>query len=369
MARSLIVSLGDRSYPVYMGNGIVSTPDFAEKVGAVTGENSLLIVADSNTYPHAKAIAQTLKKGGIRVAGIHRFHAGEAYKTLSTVEGICNAAAKARLDRNSVFMAVGGGVCGDLTGFASAIYMRGTKFIQIPTTILAMADSSVGGKTGADLPSGKNLVGAFHQPQAVFMDFSLLATLECDTMLEGYAEVIKTAALFDGEFFSFLEKNALSLIGGKDLDATEEALYRSCSWKAKIVAMDEKESSCRALLNYGHTFGHALETLDGYNDMAHGYAVSVGMCCASHLAELLGRQDHKDSERLRQLLVIFNHPVTVAERFVSGEILTAMKHDKKAAHGKLRFILPKGIGKAEIVGDIPEKLLLKALDMTRIDHD
>ena len=366
MAKELSVSLGDRSYPIYMAGTLVSTPLFVEKVRELTGENSLFIVTDTFVKPHGEKIASILKNADISVAGVYAFPEGEASKTFGTVEKICNAAAKARMDRNSVFMAVGGGVCGDLTGFASAVYMRGTRFIQVPTTVLAMADSSIGGKTGADLPWGKNLVGAFHQPSAVFMDFSLLSTLECHHIQAGFSEIIKTAALFDEVFFSFLEKNALSLMAGKDTALLEEALYNSCRWKGEIVSKDEKESSCRALLNYGHTFGHALEMLDGFNRMIHGFGVSCGMSCACTLAELLGMQKKEDSERLRNLLNTFNLPVYVAEKFSSRAILRAMKLDKKAVAGKLRFVLPMGIGKAEIVKDIPEKLILKALDLTRI---
>lgn len=365
MAKTLTVSLEERSYPIYI-NCSVSTPDFVEKVKAVTGDDSLFIVADYNSRPCAREIAAFLKKSGIKVAGCFAFHDGEAFKTFETVEKICMAAAKAGLDRRSTFMAVGGGVCGDLTGFASAIYMRGTKFIQVPTTLLAMADSSIGGKTGADLPCGKNLVGAFHQPRAVFMDFSLMSTLKTHAYVSGFGEIIKTAALFEEEFFSFLEKNYISLIGGKDFARMEEMLFRTCSWKAGIVTEDEKESSCRALLNYGHTFGHALETLDNYGLMAHGFAICIGMSCACTLSELLGMQTKEESLRLRELLLKCNLPIFVAEKFASRDILEAMKHDKKAFGGKLRFVLPAGIGRAEVVTDIPEKLVLQALDMTRI---
>lgn len=362
--RCVQVLLGERTYPIAIGTGLCFSEDFAQKVASITGEESVMIVTDSLVQDPAQKIAKILKKK-VKIKGIHVFPEGEQNKTFATVEGICRKAAGLHLDRKSFFIAIGGGVTGDMTGFAAAIYMRGANFIQIPTSLLAMADSSVGGKTAVDLPEGKNLIGAFLQPKAVFIDPEFLHTIKSHNISLGFAEIIKIAATFDKKFFEILEENAFTLISRKDPELFEEVLQRACQLKADVVAKDEKESSLRAMLNYGHTFGHALEKLDGFAKMLHGYGVSCGMYMACCLAELLKMQDRKDSLRLAKVLYNYNLPIYFPEKFDTKEVYKSMLSDKKASKGKLKLILPCGIGKGKIVTDVSEKKILAGMEKAR----
>ena len=364
--RCIQVALGERSYPIEIGTGMCFSENFAERVAEITGSESVLIVTDSLVLPSAKKVEAILKKK-VNVKGIYVFPEGEQNKTFVTVECICRKAAKLHLDRKSFFIAIGGGVTGDMTGFAAAIYMRGANFIQIPTSLLAMADSSVGGKTAVDLPEGKNLIGAFLQPKAVFIDPMFLDTILSHNISLGFAEIIKIAATFDKDLFEVLEKNAFTLISRKDPELFEEVLQRACQLKADVVAKDEKESSLRAMLNYGHTFGHALEKLDGFNKMYHGFGVSCGMYMACCLAEKLGMQDRSETKRLARVLYDYNLPVYFAERFDAKEVYTAMLSDKKADKGTLKFILPAGTGCGRIVKDIPRRTVLAAMEKARFN--
>ena len=365
--RCIQVKLGERSYPVMIATGMCFAENFAQRVAEFTKEESVLIVTDSRVQPYAEKVASILKSK-VNVKGICVFPEGEKSKNFATVEKICRKAAKLHLDRKSFFIAIGGGVTGDMTGFAAAIYMRGANFIQIPTSLLAMADSSVGGKTAVDLPEGKNLAGAFLQPKAVFIDPLFLDTILSHNISLGFAEIIKIAATFDKELFEILEKNAFTLISRKDPVLFEEVLQRACQLKADIVSKDEKESSLRGLLNYGHTFGHALEKLDGYSKMYHGFGVSCGMYMACMLAEKLNMQSHEETKRIAKVLYDYNLPFYFAERFEAKEVYKVMLNDKKADKGSLKLVLLWGIGKGEIVKDIPRKTVLAAMDKARFQN-
>jgi 3-dehydroquinate synthase len=262
--------------------------------------------------------------------------------------------------RDATVIALGGGVVGDLAGFAAALWMRGIAFVQIPTTLLAMVDSSVGGKTGVNLPQGKNLVGAFHQPRAVFIDPDTLRTLPERELLAGLAEVIKYAAIGDSEFMDWLEANVRSLLD-RDSAALQHAIETSVRHKARVVAADEHERGERALLNLGHTFGHAIEAATGYKRFLHGEAVAIGMLAAARLSAALGMAAVADADRLQTLLSRFGLPTTIPKDLDDRQLLDLMRLDKKAESGKLRLILWRGVGRAEIVGGVADTDILAAL--------
>ncbi len=278
---------------------------------------------------------------------------GEAHKTLESAARIFATLAELKASRDATIVALGGGVVGDLAGFAAACWMRGIAFVQVPTTLLAMVDSSVGGKTAVDLPQGKNLVGAFHQPRAVIVDTDTLSTLPARELRAGFAEVIKYGALGDAAFFAWLEQNAAALLA-KDAAALTHAIAHCCAQKAGIVARDETEQGERALLNLGHTFGHALETLTGYGALLHGEAIAIGMTLAARLSATLGRAPDADTERLERLLDRFGLPTSLPAGVEADRMLELMRLDKKNLSGRLRLILWRGIGLAEIVRDVDE---------------
>ncbi|HJT99238.1 MAG TPA: 3-dehydroquinate synthase, partial [Rhodanobacteraceae bacterium] len=261
--------------------------------------------------------------------------------------------------RDAAVIALGGGVVGDPAGFAAATWMRGIDFVQMPTTLLAMVDSSVGGKTGVDIDAGKNLVGAFHQPRAVIADTATLATLPPREYAAGLAEVVKYGAIGDASFFAWLETHADAL-NAYDAASLTEAIAFSCAYKAGVVARDERESGERALLNFGHTFGHALEAECGYGKLLHGEAVAIGMTVAASLSERLGRAPRGDAERLERLLTRFGLP-TALPPIDPDALLARMRLDKKNLGGRLRLVLWRGIGRAEIAGDIDEYAIRDAL--------
>ena len=357
--KKVIVELGERSYPIFVGNDLLKTLDGL--IGEHLAGRSVCIVTDSNLKERFLPGVEKCLSGCARKLHSCVFPAGEASKRLSTIEMICREAVRAGLDRKSVFVALGGGVCGDMTGFAASVYMRGTRFIQIPTTLLAMVDSSVGGKTGVDLPEGKNLVGAFFQPEAVVIDTAFLETLPKRELSCGYAELIKSAVILDESLFNYLEANVSALLPRPAPDPAGEAVSRCCALKAGVVAADEKESSQRAILNYGHTFGHAIEALTGYTEIEHGEAVAIGMSVAARLAVLLGLISRETARRQDALLRAFALPVTVPEGCSPEAVFQAMGSDKKNCNGKLKLILPERIGKAGIYTDVPRERILEAI--------
>jgi len=340
------VALGERRYPIRIGAGLLDEGSWR---GALRGRHALVVTDDRVAPLYLARVERAL--GALTHASIV-LPAGEASKTLEHTARVLDALAGLGASRDAAVIALGGGVVGDLAGFAAATWMRGVDFVQLPTTLLAMVDSSVGGKTGVNIAAGKNLVGAFHQPRAVFIDTATLATLPGREYAAGLAEVVKYGAIGDADFFAWLEANADAL-EARDGDALAEAIGFSCRYKAGVVARDEREQGERALLNFGHTFGHALEAERGYGDLLHGEAVAIGMVLAAKLSAALGRAPAEDADRLARLLSRFGLPVA-PPRADADALLARMRLDKKNVSGRLRLILWRGIGKAEIVPDIDE---------------
>lgn len=335
------VELGSRSYGIHIGEGAFE--ESLKTFGRIAaGGRKIFCVADNavlKAHPHTEA---ALKK----TACLIPIFGGERTKCFEKLAEICSLLARAGADRKSVLAAFGGGVVGDLSGFAAAVYMRGIEFYQIPTTLLAMVDSSVGGKTGINIAEGKNLVGAFHQPSGVFADTSFLSTLPQREFAAGMAEVIKCAVLGDAKMFDFLESLEAPL-SPRDANLSE-AVRLSCKLKAEVVAADECETSSeggRALLNLGHTFGHAIENCAGYGNYLHGEAVAMGIIMAAMLSKKLGLINSSDLQRIENVILKNRLPVRLREPLDIGAMLAAMSHDKKSACGKLKFVLIKSIGK------------------------
>lgn len=355
VARELQVALGQRRYPIRIGAGLLANP--AELSRHLSGRH-VLVVSDHNVASHY--LDPVLAAVADREHRVLILPPGEQEKTLARFAELMQALAELRASRDATLIALGGGVVGDLTGFAAACWMRGVRFIQLPTTLLAMVDSSVGGKTAVDLPAGKNLVGAFHQPSAVIADTDTLATLPERELCAGLAEVVKYGALGDAPFLAWLEANADAL-RRRDPEALASAIETCCRHKAAIVARDETEQGERALLNLGHTFGHALEVECGYGNLLHGEAVAIGMLCAARLSAILGRAPAADADRLQALLARLGLPTSVPRGLDPQRLLTAMRLDKKAVSGRLRLVLWRGVGRAEIVEGVDEAAVLTVL--------
>ena len=353
--RQIQVSLAKRSYPIRIGNDVLA--DTAALASLVMGKQAL-IITDENIAPfYLPAIQAALQSKTVQTL---IFPPGEQEKNLVRFTEVMHVLAEMKASRDVTLIALGGGVVGDLTGFAAACWMRGVRFIQIPTTLLAMVDSSVGGKTAVDLESGKNLVGAFHQPVAVLADLTTLKTLPERELKAGLAEVIKYGAAFDVGFFSWLEKHVEELLALDETGLTE-AISRSCRHKAGVVSRDETEQGERMLLNLGHTFAHAIETEQGYGGFLHGEAVAIGMCLAARLSAQLKRAPAADAERLGNLLKRAGLPTSLPAELDSEALLMRMKLDKKALSGSLRLILWRGLGRADVVADVPETAILRVL--------
>jgi 3-dehydroquinate synthase len=313
-----------------------------------------VVVTDTNVQrPYAESCVASITGTGARVDLIV-VEAGEATKSVDTADRLWNDLCRFGADRKSVVVAVGGGVIGDLAGFIAATYARGLPFVQVPTTLLAHVDSSVGGKVGVNLPAAKNMVGAFWQPLGVLIDTDVLATLPDREYRAGLAEVVKYGIILDAEFFAYLEGQVAAL-RRRQADVLRHVIARCCRLKADVVERDERETTgLRAVLNYGHTFAHAVETETGYDEFLHGEAVSMGMVCAARLAEHLGYIDADCTRRQHDLLVALGLPVRLPE--LSPDVLiAAMQRDKKVEHGRLRFVLPTRLGHVELVSGIPEE--------------
>ncbi len=352
--KQIQVALEDRSYSILLKPGILQSSN--EVLSAFCSNRSILVVTDSNVNP-----LYIDKVDKIENCNYSKFvfPAGEKNKTIDTVTDICRAAVVAGLDRKSLILALGGGVCGDMAGFAAAVYMRGIDFIQIPTTLLAMVDSSVGGKTGVDLPEGKNLVGAFWQPKLVVIDPETLKTLPREEVRNGLAEVVKYGMIQDWEFFQLLEKN-LDALKNLDMDFYTEMIKRCCKIKAEVVAQDELEGGLRAILNYGHTFGHAVELRSNFS-IAHGAAVSIGMAVAAELGIISGMISKDYAERQNALLKNLGLPIRVPSNFDPEDIYRAMLHDKKTLASKIKLILPVANGAVSIIDNIDSTLIIQAI--------
>lgn len=357
---------GDRPYSITIGAG--AQADGTALASHVRGRHVLLL-SDSEVAPrYLAAVKQTLLAARPDlIVGEHVLAAGEASKTLAEFGRAIEALAALGATRDACVFALGGGVVGDLAGFAAACWMRGVDCVQLPTTLLAMVDSSVGGKTAVDIPAGKNLVGAFHPPRAVIADTRVLATLPPRELRAGLAEVVKYGALGDAVFFEWLQQHADALLAGEDA-VLSEAIARSCRHKAAIVERDPFEKGERALLNLGHTFGHAIETEQGYSApgrdaLNHGEAVAVGMVLAAKLSTDLGLADDADRARLQALLERLGLPVAIPAGLDPQALLGRMRLDKKNVAGRLRLVLWRGMGRAEVVPDVDEAAVLKVLSV------
>ena len=353
------VRLGERSYDIAIGESLFSGAS-APLHKYVDGKR-VLVIGDSNTGAlFGETVLESVRRSALS-AELFTFPAGEESKTFETVVNMARACVRARLDRGSMIVALGGGVTGDLAGLAAALYMRGIDFIQLPTSLLAMIDSSVGGKTGADLPEGKNLIGAFHQPRAVFMDVSFLRSLPVRELSCGFAELVKHAVLFDPELFSRLEEESQVMMGVSDLKGLSRVIATSCALKARVVSADERETGTeRALLNLGHSFGHALEKTLDYKGILHGEAVSWGMAVACTLSESLGFMREAERVRTEGLLKAYSLPVMY--RVSSAEeLVRAMASDKKNLADAVRIVIPRRIGHASVETNISPELVLDSV--------
>ena len=353
------VGLDERRYPIRIGSGLLS--DAMRWRDAVRGKH-VLIVSDENVAPlYAAGVRRLLQRGDSNLqTAMLALPVGEAHKNLGAVSKIFDALAQLGATRDACVLALGGGVVGDIAGFAAACWMRGIDFVQMPTTLLAMVDSSAGGKTGVDHSAGKNLIGAFHQPRAVIADLDTLSTLPERELRAGFAEVIKTACIGDAGFFDWLDANADALLA-RDATALTHAIATCCRFKAGVVARDECESGERALLNFGHTFGHAIETEAGYGNLLHGEAVAIGMVLAARLSAQLGMSSDADTRRLRDVLHKFGLPTDLSPNLKPDALLAHMRLDKKNRAGSLRLILWRGIGQAELVEGVSEADVRSAL--------
>ncbi|WP_240318629.1 3-dehydroquinate synthase [Lysobacter sp. TY2-98] len=361
--RHLDVESPRGTYPIRIGAGLIADGD---ALAAALRGRHVLIVTDANVAAlHLPVLDATLRrcKPDARIATLV-LPPGEEEKTLDHWRDAIDALADLGATRDATVVALGGGVIGDLAGFAAACWMRGVDVVQVPSTLLAMVDSSVGGKTAVDLPAGKNLVGAFHPPTAVIADTSTLATLPPRELRAGLAEVVKYGAIFDADFLDWIESHVDALLAGEP-DVIAEAVERSCRYKADVVARDPFERGDRALLNFGHTFGHAIETEQGYTGasggLVHGEAVAVGMVLAARLSTALGRAPGADADRLERLLTALDLPIRIPAGLEPAALLKRMRLDKKADAAGLRFILWDGAGQGRIVRDVPESRVLEVL--------
>jgi len=355
---------GDTPYTIHIGPGLLGQ-------GALLAQHvrgrHVLLLSDSSVAPlYLAGVKSALlaARPDLRIGELV-LPAGEASKTLANFGAAITALAALGATRDACVLALGGGVVGDLAGFAAACWMRGVDCIQLPTSLLAMVDSSVGGKTAVDIPEGKNLVGAFHPPRAVIADTAALRTLPPRELRAGLAEVIKYGAIGDPVFFQWLQAERAALLAGDDA-ALAQAIARSCEHKADIVARDPLEKGERALLNLGHTFGHAIETEQGYgapgnDNLNHGEAVAVGMVLAARLSAQLGMSSEADTAQLRDLLLHYELPVAIPAGLAAEALLARMRLDKKNVAGRLRLVLWRGIGRAEVVGDVDEADVLRVL--------
>ncbi len=357
--RTIHVNLGPRAYDIALTTAdLAGLGPFARRVCAKA--KSAFVVSDTNVEPHANRVAELLRQAGL-LSAIRIVPAGEESKSLSMTGQLYDSLAALPADRSTLVVAVGGGVVGDLAGFAAATYNRGLPLLMVPTTLLAMVDSSVGGKVGINHPKGKNLIGAFHQPAGVWIDTAFLTTLPDREFRSGLAEVVKYGVILDPEFFTYLEVNATAILS-RDPQCLEHIIARSCELKAQVVEQDEREEiGLRAMLNYGHTFAHGFETVGGYGTWLHGEAVAAGMICASRLTERLGRISAELTERQICLLSTFGLPIAAKAEWSIDSLVDVMRRDKKAHAGKMRFVLPTRMGHVELVDDVPENFVREVL--------
>lgn len=358
MLKKLTVALSERSYPIYIGQNILTN---FQSFPLKSGERVLIATNDTIAPLYLNAVEKMLEENGVKVDTVV-VPDGEKYKTIETWNTILTSLLAKNHTRNSVLIALGGGVIGDVVGFAAACYQRGIRFIQVPTTLLSQVDSSVGGKTAINHPLGKNMIGAFYQPQAVVIDINCLKTLPQRELSAGLAEVIKYGIIMDQDFFNWLEQNIEDLLA-LEPNAMSYCIAYCCELKAKIVAADETEQDLRAILNLGHTYGHAIEAELGYGNWLHGEAISVGMLMAAQAAKLLGHFKESDINRIKQLLIRAKLPVTKPEMMSTESYITHMLRDKKVLSGKLRLVLPFEIGQVQVIDDVNQEIVLQSIEL------
>jgi len=352
----LIVDLGARSYPISIGENLLAQPELF--ASAIAGKKVMIVTNDVVAPLYLQRCRETLKAFEIDEVILPD---GEKHKNLSTFETILSALLAKKHARDTTIIALGGGVIGDMAGFAAACYQRGIAFIQVPTTVLSQVDSSVGGKTAVNHALGKNMIGAFYQPQAVIIDINCLKTLPAREFAAGMAEVIKYGIIYDQSFFTWLEDNVEN-IKALQADAITYMIKRCCEIKAEVVSQDEKESGIRALLNLGHTFGHAIEAEQGYGNWLHGEAVAVGMILAAKTAAILGLIDAAQVEKIISLIKQFDLPLSSPENMTYASYAQHMLLDKKVLNGKLRLVLPTSIGSSELFDNVSEAVLRRVIE-------
>lgn len=352
----LIVELDERSYPISIGEDLLKQDVLFEP--AITGNNVMIVTNDVVAPLYLQACKSTLSAFQIDQVILPD---GEKFKTLATFETILSALLEKKHARDTTIIALGGGVIGDMAGFAAACYQRGVAFVQVPTTLLSQVDSSVGGKTAVNHPLGKNMIGAFYQPQAVIIDINCLQTLPAREFAAGMAEVIKYGIIYDSKFFTWLENN-IQAIKALQSDALTYMIKRCCEIKAEVVALDEKESGIRALLNLGHTFGHAIEAEQGYGNWLHGEAVAAGMVLAAKTSLQLGLINDQQVQQITKLINSFDLPITPPNDMMYQQYAEHMQLDKKVLKGKLRLVLPTSIGSCELFNDVSDDLLRSVIE-------
>jgi 3-dehydroquinate synthase len=355
--KTLQVALGDRSYPIWIGAGICADASLWQQ--ALSGGARVALVTNDVVGPlFANRLASVLQACGKEVVRIV-LPDGESHKDWPTLNLIFDALMQHRMERGETLIALGGGVVGDMAGFAAACYQRGMPFVQVPTTLLAQVDSSVGGKTAINHPLGKNMIGAFYQPSAVLIDTEMLATLDDRELSAGIAEIIKYGCILDASFFAWLEANMDALLA-RNADALAHAILRSCELKADVVALDERESGRRAILNFGHTFGHAIEAGLGFGTWLHGEAVGCGMVLAAELSHRLGGISSDDCKRITQLIARAKLPIA-PPAWTAAQYLEWISHDKKAKSGKVRYVVLRSMGHADMQA-VDDALITEVLE-------
>ena len=353
--KTLSVDLGDRSYPIFIGESLLSQSELYRPY--IKGRQVLIVTNETVAPLYLAQVESALSDYQVDSVILPD---GEQYKDLATLSKIYDALLQKQHNRTTTLIALGGGVVGDMTGYAAASYQRGVNFIQIPTTLLSQVDASVGGKTAVNHPLGKNMIGAFHQPMCVLADTTTLNTLEDRELSAGMAEVIKYGLIGDASFDQWLNQNMTDLMA-RDPHRLAEAIERSCRNKAELVAADEKEAGVRALLNLGHTFGHAIESHQGYGQWLHGEAVATGMLMAADLSTRMGLVSPEQLQHIRQLLVRANLPVVAPTNMTEADYIDRMRVDKKVLDGSIRLVLMRGIGDAFVTSDIDQSLLSQTL--------
>lgn len=352
----LSLNLGINSYDILFEKDFGKLTEALKEINA---PQKLMIVTDSNVARiYGGEVRQLLLDGGYDVK-MHIFDAGEENKKMDTILNICSDCIKHNMDRKSMIIALGGGVVGDMAGFAAAIYMRGIRFVQIPTTLLSQSDSSVGGKTGVDFAESKNILGAFHQPKLVYINVSTLKTLPDREFVSGMGEVVKHGIIYDKDFFEYLAENS-EKVKSLDADTLVKTAKTNCSVKADVVMKDEKETGLRAVLNFGHTIGHAVESAKHF-EMTHGECVGLGMCAAGYIAYKRNMISCEEFEKMKTVIGMYNIPIKTNIDDI-GKVIDFMQKDKKKSEGRLKFVLPEKIGSVVIVDDVTENEIYDALN-------